>query len=543
MKHRLDILSLRLLITPFDHAGYCFIVPNTILQLALMETFQRIEDGMPNINERRKIDIRRVIVTTGAISFLMIVFSAYIYAQESSVTGSGPANKFFTEKNFRGAVDFLEEYIARGGDDPDAKMQLAIAYIYTGRHTEAVGLLQSIIADEPENAFAYIWCARARAELGMNDEAGKLIAEGTALDPENEKLITFAGEVAYETGDYETAEKYAYRFSGPDASGPPTDGDSFMLLFFSTIKLDGLETAYKMFEDEDYWSVSLNYCLRQRAADVFIGHIEDNMDMADSLLAKTETQCDKCGIVSFKRGYAAELQGDYRAAAGYYADAAGKACLDDAFDRGGGYADLLRINALRKSGTANEKIIELLDAVRDLYSGLPYFQWLYAIAMYVSEDNDSAVDYYLRAEAQLPANFLSEPGPYTILTKEDYSILDDISIIAEDDMEYLEIGCDRDLDMPVGMFFTTLNEPGLSNLFRYIGPADKDGMCKVVVYSADSEKIVKKVEALDIRLTPIRILEDAYFLESVYPSYYISQDYWYVPVYSIFPFLSAGDSR
>lgn len=481
-------------------------------------------------------------VTTAVIAVMAIVLLAApgAGAGESAGAESGPAEQFFGTGNYTGAVEFLEEYLRSGGDDPDAKMQLAAAYIHTGRHYEAVGLLEGIIEQEPGNAYARIWLARAKAELGRTDEAVEHIKNGVGIAPDNEKLLVFAGAVACETGDFVLAERYAYRVSGPDAAHPPAGGDSFMLLFFATLELDGPETAFEMFEVEDHWSAALNYCLRHRAADVFAGRGADYLDMAGELLDGSADHCNTCGIVSLKKGYIADIQGDCQVAAGHYRDAAEAACPDRPFEEGAGYADLLRINALRKNGEPADDILKMLDGVRDTYQGLPYFQWIYSITAFKAGRVDVATDYYLDSIRKMPANFMARPGPYTILTEDDYATLDEISIIAEENMDYYVIGCNRELDVRPGTFFTPTYRPGLQNLFRYIGPAEEENMCGLVVYSAASDDIVERVTRYEEQLTPLEISEDAYFIKKVYPSAYISNDYWYVPLFRIFPLLAEG---
>jgi cytochrome c-type biogenesis protein CcmH len=108
----------------------------------------------------------------------------------------------------------LGQLAARLKKEPDNAQGWAMlgrSYLMLGRHAEAVGALEKLVALRPDDAQAIADLADAKAMAAgrnLSGEPEKLIGRALEIDPRNLKALALAGTIAFERGDYPLAVRH-----------------------------------------------------------------------------------------------------------------------------------------------------------------------------------------------------------------------------------------------------------------------------------------------------------------------------------------------
>jgi len=116
----------------------------------------------------------------------------------------------------RGALDeaetLLSQGLARYADDGSLRYSQALLYEDQGRNKKAVEILQSLVADSPDdasllNALGYL----LTDQFKRHEEARGYIQKALAMNPDSPAIIDSMGWVLYKLGDYRAALDYLER--------------------------------------------------------------------------------------------------------------------------------------------------------------------------------------------------------------------------------------------------------------------------------------------------------------------------------------------
>lgn len=116
--------------------------------------------------------------------------------------------------------------------DPDAdkpRYQLIWAQAALNETEEAIALYTRRLADSPTDVREYRFLAQAYLAARDYREAGRVIAAGLALDPDDRMLLEARGEVRAATGDPEGALADWRRAVDPDRNIGPVYSSAFLL--------------------------------------------------------------------------------------------------------------------------------------------------------------------------------------------------------------------------------------------------------------------------------------------------------------------------
>lgn len=129
------------------------------------------------------------------------------------------------DANRRGALDEAERLLGEGlglyKDNSSLRYSLALLYEDQQRPRKAVGLLEGLVADYPDdaaflNALGYL----LTDQFDRNEEARDYIQRALAMNPDSAAIIDSMGWVLFKLGDYRAAADYlerAYRLEpGPE---------------------------------------------------------------------------------------------------------------------------------------------------------------------------------------------------------------------------------------------------------------------------------------------------------------------------------------
>ena len=94
------------------------------------------------------------------------------------------------------ALDQLQPWLARHGDDPGLQLMRAALLDELGRRDEALALYEAVARRSPDNPHA--WPGAVGAAMALRDypRARRLVAEGLTAQPDNPRLLALRGELA-----------------------------------------------------------------------------------------------------------------------------------------------------------------------------------------------------------------------------------------------------------------------------------------------------------------------------------------------------------
>jgi tetratricopeptide (TPR) repeat protein len=116
--------------------------------------------------------------------------------------------------------------------DPDAdqpRYQLIWAQAALGQTEEAIALYARRLADSPTDVREHRFLAQAYLAARDYAEAGRVIAAGLALDPDDRMLLETRGQVRAATGDPQGALADWRRATDPDRNLGPVYSSTFLL--------------------------------------------------------------------------------------------------------------------------------------------------------------------------------------------------------------------------------------------------------------------------------------------------------------------------
>jgi len=87
-----------------------------------------------------------------------------------------------------------------------ARLGLAKTLYMQAKYKEAEELLNGIVAENPQFLDAYDWLAKAHEAVGQLPQAKDVLKDAVTISPHAVRRLRKLGQVAYETGDVETAE-------------------------------------------------------------------------------------------------------------------------------------------------------------------------------------------------------------------------------------------------------------------------------------------------------------------------------------------------
>lgn len=106
-----------------------------------------------------------------------------------------------------GAVGFLDQAIALGGEEPTALFLRGVAHLEAGDPDAAQPDLQRAIELKPDDVAAYCALARARRAGGDIDGAVDAVEAAIEIAPGDSRLLTLQGHMLLEAGEAEEAEE------------------------------------------------------------------------------------------------------------------------------------------------------------------------------------------------------------------------------------------------------------------------------------------------------------------------------------------------
>lgn len=96
------------------------------------------------------------------------------------------ANMYFADKQYDKAAEQYERLLSLGSSSATAHNNLGITLHYLGRSTEALRILDDGIALEPTNQRIWLTLGFVNKELGNNDEARVALTTATQMSLDNE---------------------------------------------------------------------------------------------------------------------------------------------------------------------------------------------------------------------------------------------------------------------------------------------------------------------------------------------------------------------
>lgn len=98
--------------------------------------------------------------------------------------------------------------IAAGGgsDDESGELQQAEQMIEEGRYERAIGVLEGVVAEDPDNADAYNWLGYAHRNIGEYEQAVEHYERALEIDPEHLGALEYLGEAYLAMDDLGGAE-------------------------------------------------------------------------------------------------------------------------------------------------------------------------------------------------------------------------------------------------------------------------------------------------------------------------------------------------
>lgn len=114
---------------------------------------------------------------------------------------------FYTEE-LEKSLEFYKKTLEIAPEYRDALLGEAICMSYMGRHTEAIAILDRLLAlGKWYLGETHYWLAWNQHELRNNEEAALNVEKAKAYLPMNSEVFTLSGIIAFERGELERAEK------------------------------------------------------------------------------------------------------------------------------------------------------------------------------------------------------------------------------------------------------------------------------------------------------------------------------------------------
>lgn len=431
------------------------------------------------------------------------------------------------------SVKIAQRYVEAHPDDPEALLQLGISYMELRRHRESLNALEAAEKMDPEDPFIKAWIARAFAETGGMEDARRYADDALSIDSDDRVLVEFAGGVFFEIGDYERAEELAYSLTGEDMFYTTRYGTEVVQLFLSRMMLGDEAGMAEIINRLSMVSKQGGDCVKVLLSDVLIGQGGDYIQIAEKLITENFGGCGGCGEVEFRRGYLAYLQGYYEEAESDFMDSTTIACSGEEYRPGREQGELLAVMAAFKNGTSTGKLLDWLYGIEGVDES-PYTYWIESLLLYDEGSRDIAPDAAIEGTLVLPIDFGIPPGPYSVFSDSDYEILDDMLDSASVNLDVFEVPCGGDLPVPVGTFFTSIENPDVKNLFRYVVGNESEQKCEFEIFSAETVEVNERLKHQHL-LMPLSFNEEYYMLKNIYPSEELFDATWYVNITDLFP--------
>jgi Flp pilus assembly protein TadD len=94
-----------------------------------------------------------------------------------------------------------------GSDDEESgELQQAEQMIEEGRYERAIGVLEDVVAEDPDNADAYNWLGYAHRNIGEYDQAVEHYERALEIEPEHLGALEYLGEAYLAMDDLGGAE-------------------------------------------------------------------------------------------------------------------------------------------------------------------------------------------------------------------------------------------------------------------------------------------------------------------------------------------------
>lgn len=474
--------------------------------------------------QNRKHSFYFFTITFLAALFISCCIAQKTFAAEDSTTIAAAEEALF----------LAEKYVDAHPDDPEALLQLGISYMRLGRHSESMNELQEAADIDPDDPYIQVWIGRAYAETGRPEMAREFAEKAMDMDPEDRVLNEFAGAVFFETGDFEKAEEIAYALTGDDMFYTSRNGSEVLLLFLSRMMLGDEAGMDEILDRISIVSKQAMDCVKVLLADAMIGLGGEWLEKADKILTEKFGGCGACGEVEFRKAYLAYLMGDYEAAETAFMGSVTTACSGEEYRQGREQGELMAVMASFEKGTTAGELLDWLYGIEGVEAS-PYAYWIESLLLNEEESDDIAPDAMMEGTLILPVDFgASEPGPYSIFSKVDYERLNKILYQASGNLDTFTVSCGGELPVSMGTFFTSLEKPGIENLFRYSEVTEDEKGCVFEIFSAKTVKIDSRLKEEHL-LLPLTFSEEFYFLKNIYPSAMIFETAWYINITDLFP--------
>ena len=141
------------------------------------------------------------------------IVDAWLKDQPDSVRGLRVRIQLLTTLNRQKLAELdLRHWGALEPESTDAKTQLASILINQQRMTEAVPLLQAVLAREPNHLPALLDLARCSDRLGQSAEAGTLLKQALQLAPDDPVVLLLLAKWEFEQDQIEASQQHLQRY-------------------------------------------------------------------------------------------------------------------------------------------------------------------------------------------------------------------------------------------------------------------------------------------------------------------------------------------
>ncbi len=134
------------------------------------------------------------------------------FLRHSPSTDNGDRYFYFLEAqlskkrgNLDNSVSFLKKAIDKDPDSFFLRKELAAIYLRQQMPEKALGLMEAMLARNPDNIEALILYGKLKQSLKKNEEASEIYEKALKLDPKRKNIYLRLGPIYMEKGDYDNA--------------------------------------------------------------------------------------------------------------------------------------------------------------------------------------------------------------------------------------------------------------------------------------------------------------------------------------------------